>query len=190
MSLASSKGSNLLVLLTGRVPGHFCGCVGIKPTVGRFSTTGVVPACRALDCISIFSRCVEDGAVVARLMQVHCTATIQQLHRYCLHLSWHDSCMRSHLTDLPQQTTSCDLPKMPEHCGRISSEVVLPSSGVCEGKYLLLLYTAQRFFRNAYMHKNDLKNLGVGGPCRKLAGSSRIPTGDSALRLSPDLVQA
>lgn len=54
------------------MPGHFCGCVGIKPTVGRFSTTGVVQACRALDCVSVFARSVEDGAEVARLMQVRC----------------------------------------------------------------------------------------------------------------------
>ncbi len=67
----------------GRVPGHFCGCVGIKPTVGRFSTTGVVQACRALDCVSIFARCVEDGAEVARLMQVSCHP--QHMPRICWH---------------------------------------------------------------------------------------------------------
>ena len=46
------------------------GCVGIKPTVGRVSSQGVVPACRALDCISCFARTVEDGALVVKLMQV------------------------------------------------------------------------------------------------------------------------
>ncbi|EIE20546.1 allophanate hydrolase [Coccomyxa subellipsoidea C-169] len=47
---------------SGRVPAHFCGCVGIKPTVGRVSSTGVVRACRALDCISVFARSVPDAA--------------------------------------------------------------------------------------------------------------------------------
>ena len=46
------------------------GCVGIKPTVGRVSSQGVVPACRALDCISCFARTVEDGALVVQIMQV------------------------------------------------------------------------------------------------------------------------
>ena len=46
------------------------GCVGIKPTVGRVSSQGVVPACRALDCISCFARTVEEGALVVQIMQV------------------------------------------------------------------------------------------------------------------------
>ncbi|KAK9835411.1 hypothetical protein WJX81_007895 [Elliptochloris bilobata] len=54
---------------SGRVPAHFCGCVGIKPTVGRTSTEGVVPACRSLDCVSVFARSVPDAAVVVRIMQ-------------------------------------------------------------------------------------------------------------------------
>lgn len=53
----------------GRVPAGNNGIVGIKPSVGRFSTVGVVPACYQLDCVSVFALSVEDGAEVARLME-------------------------------------------------------------------------------------------------------------------------
>src|SRR6202012_512702 len=39
---------------SGRVPAAFNNLVGLKPTRGLLSTTGVVPACRSLDCVSIF----------------------------------------------------------------------------------------------------------------------------------------
>lgn len=54
----------------GRVPAMLNGCVGIKPTVGKVSTMGVIPACKSLDCVSCFARNVEDGALVIRLMEV------------------------------------------------------------------------------------------------------------------------
>lgn len=54
---------------SGRVPAGNNGIVGIKPSVGRFSTAGVVPACYLLDCVSVFALAVEDGAEVARLME-------------------------------------------------------------------------------------------------------------------------
>ena len=57
-------------LPAGRIPASFNGCVGVKPTVGRVTTTGVVPACRSLDCVSCFARSVDDGALVVRIMQV------------------------------------------------------------------------------------------------------------------------
>ena len=38
------------------IPAGFNGVVGVKPTVGRVSTRGVVPNCRSLDCVSIFAR--------------------------------------------------------------------------------------------------------------------------------------
>jgi allophanate hydrolase len=49
---------------SGRVPAGFTGTVGLKPTVGILSTAGVVPACRSLDCVSIFARTLDDAAAV------------------------------------------------------------------------------------------------------------------------------
>jgi allophanate hydrolase len=49
---------------SGRVPAAFNGIVGLKPTRGLVSTAGVVPACRSLDCVSIFGRDAEDAAAV------------------------------------------------------------------------------------------------------------------------------
>ena len=47
---------------SGRVPAACNGIVGLKPTRGRIATTGVVPACRSLDCVSVFARTVELAA--------------------------------------------------------------------------------------------------------------------------------
>jgi allophanate hydrolase len=41
---------------SGRVPAAFNNIVGMKPTRGLLSTKGVVPACRSLDCVSIFAK--------------------------------------------------------------------------------------------------------------------------------------
>ncbi|WP_373187947.1 allophanate hydrolase [Halopseudomonas sp.] len=54
---------------SGRVPAAFNNLVGLKPTRGRFSTTGVVPACRSLDCVSIFALNVADAEAVAGVME-------------------------------------------------------------------------------------------------------------------------
>jgi allophanate hydrolase len=54
---------------SGRVPAGFNNIVGLKPTKGRFSTRGVVPACRSLDCVSIFALGVDDAATVARHLE-------------------------------------------------------------------------------------------------------------------------
>ena len=49
---------------SGRVPAAFNNLVGLKPTVGLLSARGVVPACRSLDCISIFALTGADAAEV------------------------------------------------------------------------------------------------------------------------------
>jgi allophanate hydrolase len=54
---------------SGRVPAGFNGLVGLKPTPGRVGTTGVVPACRTLDTVSIFAHTVADAAHVLALIE-------------------------------------------------------------------------------------------------------------------------
>ncbi|WP_275413317.1 allophanate hydrolase [Actinoplanes philippinensis] len=52
---------------SGRVPAAFNGIAGIKPTRGLLSTLGVVPACRSLDCVSVFAR---ELSLADRVMRV------------------------------------------------------------------------------------------------------------------------
>ena len=40
---------------SGRVPAMLNNIVGLKPSLGMISTAGLVPACRTLDCISVFA---------------------------------------------------------------------------------------------------------------------------------------
>jgi len=54
---------------SGRVPAALNGVVGLKPTVGRMSNVGVVPAVRSLDCPSVFAATVVDAAAVAAVME-------------------------------------------------------------------------------------------------------------------------
>src|ERR1700676_4519509 len=49
---------------SGRVPAAFNNIVGLKPSNGRLSPRGVVPACRSLDCVSVFALTPEDAASV------------------------------------------------------------------------------------------------------------------------------
>jgi allophanate hydrolase len=51
---------------SGRVPAAFNGLVGLKPTRGLLSMTGVVPACRSLDCVSFFARTCGEAFEVLK----------------------------------------------------------------------------------------------------------------------------
>lgn len=81
MSGGSSSGSAVAVGLgevaftlgtdtggSGRIPASFNNVVGLKPTIGAISTRGLVPACRTLDCVSVFAHTVTDAVLVADIM--------------------------------------------------------------------------------------------------------------------------
>ena len=72
ISGGSSSGSGVAVALglvdlaigtdtagSGRVPAALNGVVGVKPTRGVIPCTGVVPACRTLDCVTVFARSLD-----------------------------------------------------------------------------------------------------------------------------------
>jgi allophanate hydrolase len=82
VSGGSSSGSALVVALgfasfalgtdtagSGRVPAAFNNLIGLKPSCGRLSTQGLVPACRSIDCISIFALTAGDAAQVLRVAE-------------------------------------------------------------------------------------------------------------------------
>ena len=56
---------------SGRVPAALNNIVGLKPSLGALSATGVVPACRTLDTISIFALSVPDAWSVFRAACAH-----------------------------------------------------------------------------------------------------------------------
>ncbi len=53
---------------SGRVPAAFNNIVGIKPTPGLVPNTGVVPACRSLDVVSVMATTVGDGLAIRKVM--------------------------------------------------------------------------------------------------------------------------
>jgi allophanate hydrolase len=56
---------------SGRVPAAFNNLVGVKPTLGTLSGSGLVPACRTLDTISIFALTADNAAQVLAVAQGH-----------------------------------------------------------------------------------------------------------------------
>ncbi len=53
---------------SGRVPAAFNNIVGIKPSPGRVPNTGVVPACRSIDVVTVFAANVADGIAARAVM--------------------------------------------------------------------------------------------------------------------------
>jgi len=86
ISGGSSSGSAVAVALSivsfslgtdtagsGRVPAGFNNIIGLKPTRGLLSCSGVVPACRSLDCVSIFSQTIAEAEYLLDIVNAYDT---------------------------------------------------------------------------------------------------------------------
>ncbi|MBV8186089.1 MAG: allophanate hydrolase, partial [Alphaproteobacteria bacterium] len=68
---------------SGRVPAAFNNIVGLKPTPGSISNEGSVPACRSLDCISVFALSSADADAVLKLLaEPQVTPAISESFRF------------------------------------------------------------------------------------------------------------
>lgn len=55
---------------SGRVPASFNNLIGLKPSIGLLSATGVVPACRSVDTVSVFALTAADAQAVLAVAAV------------------------------------------------------------------------------------------------------------------------
>jgi len=68
---------------SGRIPAGFNNIVGLKPTPGLLSTDGVVPACKSLDCVSVFAlSCADADAVLKVAAEPQATTAIGKAFRF------------------------------------------------------------------------------------------------------------
>lgn len=54
---------------SGRVPACFNNLVGVKPSIGLLSAGGMLPACRSLDCMTIFALNTDDAATLLNVAE-------------------------------------------------------------------------------------------------------------------------
>jgi allophanate hydrolase len=54
---------------SGRVPAAFNNIIGLKPSIGRISAAGVVPACKSLDCVAVFANSAADAMAVLHVAE-------------------------------------------------------------------------------------------------------------------------
>ena len=89
---------------SGRVPAAFNNLVGLKPTRGRWSSRGLVPACRSLDCISVLTRDAADAALIDAI-----AAGFDRLDPYARRAPALSACDASFRVGIPSRAGIADL---------------------------------------------------------------------------------
>lgn len=146
-----------------RAPAALCGLVGLKPTVGRISTSGVIPYCWSLDHIGLIARSVEDAALLLQTVAGHdpqdpgCVDEpngdytsrlddgVSGLRVGVPHNFYFEHCddeilaaaqaVLTHLEDLGATVVAVDLPSM-EHARTVSLTLQMPEALSYHTRYL------------------------------------------------------
>ena len=107
---------------SGRVPAALNNLVGHKPTRGLLSTRGVVPACRTLDCVSIFALTCDDAATVLEV-----AASYDAEDPYARPNSFHNR-LRYYPTAAAGTTFRFGLPAAPDFQGDTATQALFEQS--------------------------------------------------------------
>lgn len=144
LALGSDTGGSI------RLPGSFCGVVGMKPTYGRVSRYGLIAFASSLDQIGPFARTVEDAALLLEVISGHDSHDSTSLNIPVEHFAGHlnDDIKGKKIgvvTDLMTDAVSEDVRKAVEHAievykslGAEIVEVSLPKLKYSIGIYYIL----------------------------------------------------
>lgn len=116
-----------------RIPSAFCGVVGLKPTYGAISTTGVAPASHTLDSVGIIARSVQDVCLMFNAVHQGWAPEPSGLPRPCLGASLNGlkvGVYSSHLEGFVQPAVRARVTKALgtlEGCGAELRALTLPS---------------------------------------------------------------
>ena len=92
-----------------RQPASFCGVVGLKPSYGLVSRYGLVAFGSSLDCISVFSRKVDDAGRVLSVMSGHDPLDATTLDRPAMSVPVPRADLRGLRIGLPREYYPADL---------------------------------------------------------------------------------
>lgn len=107
---------------SGRVPAMLNNLIGLKPSRGLFSMSGVVPACRSLDCPSIFAFTTEDAALVFE------TAAVADTNDAYSRPNPFSNSVRSFGATPPPPRIGVPLPEQREFYGEVDAEQLFESA--------------------------------------------------------------
>jgi allophanate hydrolase len=109
---------------SGRVPAAFNNLVGLKPTRGRWSSRGLVPACRSLDCISVLTQDAEDAALVDAI-----AAGFDPLDPFARRAPALPCCAANFRLGIPSRAALADLPGPEAQCFEAALERLRQAGG-------------------------------------------------------------